>query len=201
MTTQSDTRTRKECIETYIHAKDGNRPHLMSRAFAPDAKLAMDVRTGAISFPAAVDGLDAISQTLVSQFALRYENVYTFCIGDAPDECSDLPFECCWLVCMSEKDTGAGRIGHGRYEWRFASGEKRRTDSLRILIGDMAVLPASEAGAMFEWASRLPYPWCPADRLKSALPDIPVVRDATERLMEMFFSLDRSESKTTGMTR
>ena len=38
-----------EAISTYFHAKDGNRPHLMRRAFAEKAQLEMVVNTDAIS--------------------------------------------------------------------------------------------------------------------------------------------------------
>jgi hypothetical protein len=45
--------THSSAIQTYIRAKDENRPHLMPSAFALDAKLEMKVKTGNISFPPA----------------------------------------------------------------------------------------------------------------------------------------------------
>lgn len=49
-----------EAISTYFHAKDGNRPFLMRRAFAEDVQLEMVVNTEAISFPSSAKGLGAI---------------------------------------------------------------------------------------------------------------------------------------------
>ena len=62
-------------IETYFNAKDGNRPHLMRRAFHEHAVVEMSVRTQAISFPPWLNGCDAITDTLVRQFGQTYENV------------------------------------------------------------------------------------------------------------------------------
>jgi hypothetical protein len=43
--------THSSAIQTYIRAKDENRPHLMPSAFAPDASLEVRVETENISFP------------------------------------------------------------------------------------------------------------------------------------------------------
>ncbi|WP_197419297.1 MULTISPECIES: hypothetical protein [Burkholderia] len=47
-------------IETYIQAKDGNRPHLIEDAFMPDAELVMELKTDEISFPSNVKGPTAL---------------------------------------------------------------------------------------------------------------------------------------------
>jgi hypothetical protein len=44
---------------TYIRAKDENRPHLMPNVFTPDARLEMRVETGNISFPPASKRIEA----------------------------------------------------------------------------------------------------------------------------------------------
>src|SRR5450759_5623757 len=62
-----------EIVGTYIRAKDGNRPLLMRKVFAKDSELQMNVKTDAISFPSSVKGLEAISNILVSRFAVDYE--------------------------------------------------------------------------------------------------------------------------------
>jgi hypothetical protein len=162
----------RRAIETYIQAKDGNRPHLMAEAFAPDAALLMHVHTTSISFPSDVKGGDAISAVLVSQFAQRYENVYTFCMG-APPSVEDT-FDCDWLVCMTEKDTGAVRVGFGRYEWRCAD-KSGAISALGITIEEMASLPKESSNEILGWARRLPYPWCPPALLAEHAPSIPVV--------------------------
>lgn len=166
-------------IETYIRAKDGNRPHLIAEAFAPDAELAMDVRTGNIAFPSAVTGAAEIARVLVSEFAAQYENVYTFCIGEPP--LAGDAFECGWLVCMTEKHGGAVRVGHGRYLWRGDEAQGNVT-SLRITIATMSVLPAQCGAPVLAWAAALPYPWCPADRLPINAPRLPAIDDAATAL-------------------
>ena len=161
--------TLKDSIESYILAKDGNRPHLLMDAFAPDASLAMTVKTSAIAFPQETQGRDAISSVLVSDFALKYENVYTFCVGAIPAD-DQREFSCDWLVCMTEKTTGAVRIGHGRYDWT-RDADSAQVTRLHITIEAMDTLPATFADSLLRWASRLPYPWCERDALKSDAPD------------------------------
>ena len=60
-------------IETYVLAKDGNRPHLIANAFAPDAGLAMDVKTGTIAFPSEVKGAGEIARVFDLAFR-RHED-------------------------------------------------------------------------------------------------------------------------------
>jgi hypothetical protein len=147
-----------ESIGEYIKAKDGNRPHLLGGAFTEDATLRMLVWTDSISFPPACVGRAAIADTLVRRFNQTYENIYTFCIGQSPEGKTDV-FSCAWLVVMSEKESGAVRVGCGRYDWLF-SPDDHRVRGLTITIDAMEILaPDSLADAM-RWASALPYPWC-----------------------------------------
>jgi len=60
--------TVSELIATYVRAKDSNRAHLMSAAFAPNATLEMVVNAATISFPPHASGLDAITDVLVRRF-------------------------------------------------------------------------------------------------------------------------------------
>ncbi|AMV46839.1 hypothetical protein [Paraburkholderia caribensis] len=170
----------KGSIESYILAKDGNRPHLLTDAFARDASLAMTVKTAAIAFPQETHGRDAIASVLVSEFALKYENVYTFCVGAVP-AAHQSEFSCDWLVCMTEKATGAARVGYGRYEWT-SDGQSSRVTRLHITIEDMATLAAEFAESILRWASRLPYPWCARDALKQDAPDIETVQRVVTQL-------------------
>ncbi|SDV46454.1 hypothetical protein [Chitinasiproducens palmae] len=152
-------------IETYIAAKDGNRPHRIGDAFEPDATLRMTVRTEAVAFPAVTHGASEIARILSSDFGRRYENVYTFCIGTPPaSEVQALT--CDWLVCMSEKDGGALRVGWGTYQWTLS--QAGRIADLHIVIEAMTVLPARRAAEVFRWAGALPYPWCAAQALPPA---------------------------------
>ncbi|RKR31322.1 MULTISPECIES: hypothetical protein [Paraburkholderia] len=159
--------TLKRCVELYILAKDGNRPHLMADAFIAESELEMTVRTNDISFPSATQGLGAITKIMISDFAQRYENVYTFCLGEPDPE--DTDFSCDWLVCMTEKKSGAARLGYGQYRW-----EKRAAllTKLTITIDEMLVLEKETAAPLLEWAKKLPYPWCSFDAMKSRAPDV-----------------------------
>ena len=64
-----------DAVTTYFHAKDGNRPFLMRRAFAEDVQLEMVVKTEAISFPSTAQGLAEVEEVLVRRIATDLENV------------------------------------------------------------------------------------------------------------------------------
>src|SRR3989344_5510215 len=168
MQTPSDT------IETYLLAKDGNRPHLIERAFAGGALLRMDVRQGDMGFPPVAHGRDAIAETLVRRFGRTYENVYSFCLADPPDPaCAE--FHCPWLVAMTEKDSRAVRLGCGQYHWRFAPGS-RLAQELSIVVDSMQTLPPSDIHVVMPWIAALSRPWCGADKAMVTAPSIPSVR-------------------------
>ncbi|WP_323120073.1 hypothetical protein [Burkholderia alba] len=169
----------QHAIETYLHAKDTNRPHRMTDAFTADAELTMTVDTADIAFPPAVSGVAAIAATLSGDFAQRYENVYTFCIGAPPQR--DDRFECDWLVCMTDKQSGAARLGFGRYDWRSADGSGR-VSHLRITIARMLTLPSGANSPLLAWALRLPYPWCPREALHADAPALDAVRQTLAAL-------------------
>lgn len=172
--------TPAESISAYIRAKDGNRPHLLDAAFAEDATLRMIVRTGAISFPPLSVGREAIAETLVRRFNQTYENVYTLCIGLPPTPDSEA-FSCDWLVAMSEKQSGAVRIGCGRYDWSFTH-EKGKVCALTITIEAMESLPSEALEPVMNWVSALPYPWCDPRSVLAASPDCAEVRHVLQLL-------------------
>lgn len=164
----------KTAVETYIRAKDGNRRHLIAQAFSAGASLTMQVNTTAIAFPSAVSGCEAIADVLVSEFSQKYENVYTFCIGEAP--AAGAAWHCDWLVCMTEKGTGNARVGFGEYDWA-ADPASGLIDALVITIAEMTTLAPDTAQPILQWAQQLPYPWCPASRLTLDTPSFtPVAR-------------------------
>ena len=165
--------TQTESILAYIKAKDGNRPHLLDAAFTEDATLQMIVRTKAISFPASSVGREAIAETLVRRFNQTYENVYTLCIGLPPTANSET-YSCDWLVAMSEKQSGAVRVGCGRYDWSFTHAE-RKVRALSITIEAMETLPSETLIPVMNWISALPYPWCNQQALMAASPNLPRV--------------------------
>jgi hypothetical protein len=166
-------------IESYIAAKDGNRPHILGEAFEASAQLEMEIKTDKISFPTSVQGIDGIAKVLVSEFAQKYENVYTYCLGEPPQ--AGVSFCCYWLVCMTEKGSGAARIGYGRYQWDRRQ-EGGKLCKLRITIEEMHSLPAEWSPQILGWARALPYPWCPFDALARTAPALVPVQNVVSAL-------------------
>lgn len=160
--------THRHAIESYIRAKDGNRPDLLRQAFTPDATVNMAVLTSTISFPTELAGIAAIAETLVRRFNQTYENIYTFCLGEPPQE-GALAHDCHWLVGMSLKETGEVRIGYGEYLWQFdpASG---RVSQLTITIERMDVAPAQDLQPLMDWLQALDYPWLDARTARARAP-------------------------------
>ncbi|MEO6920584.1 MAG: hypothetical protein ABI171_16505 [Collimonas sp.] len=163
-------RTPSNSILAYIQAKDGNRPHLMSHAFAEDATLAIVVNTGNIAFPPASQGRDSITEVLVRRFGQTYENIYTFCLS-VPPKNQEPEFVCDWLVVMSEKESRAVRVGCGSYHWIFEA-ESHLVERLAITIEAMQALPPHDLGGVMAWASSLPYPWCSAQTATDGAPNL-----------------------------
>lgn len=161
----------RHAIESYLRAKDGNRPDLLRQAFTPEATVTMSVLTSTISFPTELKGIAAIAETLVRRFNQTYENIYTFCIGEPPQQAS-LAHDCKWLVGMSMKETGEVRIGYGEYRWAFdhASG---RVSRLTIVIDRMDVAPAQELQPLMDWLQALDYPWLDAQAARDRAPRSP----------------------------
>jgi hypothetical protein len=166
-------------VAVYIRAKDENLPELMRRAFAEDATLEMVVNSGAISFPPFTEGVGSITDVLVTRFNQTFENVRTFCLANPPKPDSTA-FSCAWLVGMSEKETGAVRVGCGRYDWSFHAQGLRLANRLRITIEEMEMLPPQDLAAVMNWLSKLPYPWCNSQLALHGAPHVerlePIVR-------------------------
>jgi hypothetical protein len=167
--------TPPEAIQTYLRAKDENRPHLMKLVFADTAKLEMIVETDAISFPPLTNGVDGITR-VVRDFGQVYENIYTFCLTNPPAGNAGI-FACRWMVGMSERATGAIRIGCGHYDWSFQIGEPYLVEKLRITINTMQVLPSECLHPVMEWLSALPYPWCRPSEAVRGMPRLAAMED------------------------
>jgi hypothetical protein len=140
----------------------------------------MQVRTATIAFPPVSRGIEPITEVLVRSFGRTYENVYTFCL-QRPSTSADA-FSCDWVVGMSEKASGAVRVGCGRYDWTFGSAAPRRVTRLVITIDTMEVLPADTLVSVMAWLAALPYPWCPRERLACGAPSIAALGALLQRL-------------------
>lgn len=137
------------------------------------------MRTDTISFPPVTTGLEAITQVLVRDFARTYENVYTFCLTDEPEDAFP-SFRCGWLVGMSEKATGSVRVGCGTYDWSFQAERPYLAKRLTIDIEVMKVLSADALGPVMAWLTMLPYPWCPVPIAIRELPGVPELAEIRE---------------------
>ena len=173
-----------EAVTTYFHAKDGNSPFLMRRAFAEDAQLEMVVKTDAISFPSKASGLPELEEILVRRFATAFENVYTFGLK-RPTEADRHHFTCPWLVAMSARSDGAVRVGSGLYDWQFSSDARCLAERLVITIDVMELLPASELGNIMSWITALPYPWCQPGQALQSMPRLDALAPVRRYLEEI----------------
>jgi hypothetical protein len=171
----------RQAMESYIRAKDGNRPYLLDSAFTETATLEMVVHAGTLSFPAVSVGRDRIGEVLVRQFAQRHENVHTYCLA-APPEGELRRFSCDWLVGMSDRDNRAVRVGCGRYDWLFEPASPRRVERLTITIERMESLAPSTLAAVMGWLAGLPYPWCTTQAAVAAMPDLDELHPIRTRL-------------------
>jgi hypothetical protein len=180
----------RDVVETYLRAKDENRPWLMAQAFAADAVLEMVVNTETIAFPPVSDGLAALTDVLVRRFAQTYENVRTFCLAAPPPD-NAAAFTCDWLVGMSEKDGGKVRVGCGRYGWRFQP--QGLAERLTITIARMESLDPACLEPVMQWLSRLPYPWCAAPE---ALTGAPGTADLRPVLDQIAAKRSRAQART-----
>lgn len=169
-------------LRNYFHAKDENRPHLLDAAFTADATLAVRNKTTAISFPARTVGRNGIADVLVRDFGRTYENVYSFYLSRPPATVTR--FTCQWLVAMTEKSTGAVRVGCGTYDWAFSEAPPRLAEELVITIACMHVLPAVAAPAIYAWISCLSYPWSSLAEVNVDPPALPEVAAVLEALRE-----------------
>ena len=168
-------------VQTYIRAKDENRPHLMHNAFTPDANLEMRVETENISFPPKAKGIERITQVLVRDFGRANENVYTFCLNKIPTD-DETDFQCPYLVGMSDKETESIRVGCGYYNWQFGANEL--VHDLTITIKSMVILASSHQQAIMDWLSHLPHPWCPAETAAKTMPSIFELKEVRQFLVK-----------------
>jgi len=169
-------------LRDYFRGKDENRPLYIERAFAPDAKLDMALRTEAIAFPARTQGSAAIADVLARDFGRRYDNVHTYAM-DRPERDAVLPeYHCNWLVVMTEKDTARVRVGCGGYDWRFEVESPYRVSALTITIEAMLVLPAASRDAIYAWVDVLPYPWCDPVSAVHDAPSVEALRPVLDYL-------------------
>ncbi len=166
--THTASRAAAQILEGYFRAKDGNRPHLLSNVFTPNARLEINNATTSISFPTVTQGMEGIADVLVRQFGRTYENVYSFYLSK-PEGYSK-KFKCSWLVGMTDKQTKEVRVGCGTYEWSLIYEPAPRATELVISIRAMQVLTPSVQAEILAWLEQLPYPWTTATAAMAGAP-------------------------------
>lgn len=180
----------RELLECYIEAKDLNRPALMAAVYRPDAVLNFSIATDEIRFPGEVHGVEAITRTLIVDFAERFVQCRTYYVCEAPPADGDdgtvvLP----WLVIMRESEGGTLRVGKGCYRWQFERDGAARlwVRAMHIFIVRMAAIPAADGERLMTARPELPYPWLRppelrrvADQLLERGPELQFLRDFRE---------------------
>ncbi len=166
-------------INSYIKAKDGNKPHLMKDVFSESATLTMKVQTDKISFPPEVAGVDHITEALIHKFNNSYENVYTICLADTVEQDINI-INCRWLVGMTEKSSGSSRVGFGEYKWSFIDDGSSLVSHLTIIIENMVVLPIEAQREVMSWFCNLAYPWAMSSDVSTSVPDIALLSELRE---------------------
>jgi hypothetical protein len=148
-------------LERYVEAKDFTRPHLMAEIYAPHAVLTYSILTDTITFPARVEGADAISATLVSDFALKFDRCRTYYICDSPPCEQARVVVVPWLVVMREHAPSRLRMGQGFYRWGFESQGPAsvRVIAMHIHIERMDSINDPRGRLLDAIHSLLPYPW------------------------------------------
>jgi hypothetical protein len=159
-------------VEQYLAAKDGNRAWIMKQVFAPDAVLNMTVKSSEVSFPNEVRGTENLVEVLCTAFNRQHENVFTFCLTDAPVQ-GATELGCDWLVAMTRKSDQALLLGCGRYDWAFEHNVHSRVTHLGIAIELMQVLPKTSEEPFMRWLYGCAYPWTDAQNLLAGMPDWP----------------------------
>jgi hypothetical protein len=159
--------TPRSLLERYVQAKDGVRPELMREIYAPDAELTYSIATDSIAFPARAIGLDAITRTLVVDFASKFGQCKTYYVCDAPPADASAFARVPWLVVMREPAAGSLRIGQGYYEWSFARNVRNdlHVTAMRIHIERMDAIADPDAALLAAAQADLPYPWLAPARL------------------------------------
>ena len=158
-------------LRDYFRAKDESRPHLLDRVF--DEEVVLEVRNGSstITFPAITQGRGAGGRVLVGDFTRTYENIYSFYMSRPGHALAS--FGCGWLVVMTERGSGDVRVGHGRYDWEFASTPPCLVKRLVITISAMSVFAPHTAELALAWVRTLSYPWSSRMEVLRSPPDIP----------------------------
>jgi len=153
--------TPRVLLERYVEAKDLTRPQLMPDIYASDAILTFSIATDSIDFPRRVAGRDAITRTLVVDFAARFSRCKTFYVCESPPQETANPVVLPWLVLMREGALDQLRIGKGYYRWTFETrgGDAIQVTAMHIHIAAMEAIADADGRLLAAAQAPLTYPW------------------------------------------
>jgi hypothetical protein len=158
--------TPRRLLERYVQAKDSVQPQLMREIYVPDAVLTYSIATDSIAFPAKTVGLEAITSTLVVEFAMRFGSCKTYYVCESPPPDDADVARIPWLVVMREPAAASLRIGKGYYQWTFA--KAGCVSAMHIHIDRMDAIPDADSRLLRAAQAELPYPWLQPATLRSA---------------------------------
>jgi hypothetical protein len=155
-------------LHDYLHGKDQSRPHLLARAFAPDAVFVSRFEFDTdFSDDTPREGLGTIIETF-RQLGAACENIYTVCASDSVRE-SPEGWRCKWLVTMTQRDDGRVRVAWGDYLWQLG-GWGTRAKRLEVTMEEMQVLPADRADGFCDWMATHEGLWVESARMLEGCP-------------------------------
>lgn len=163
--------TPQSLLERYVEAKDLVRPHLMQQIYAADAVLTFSIATDSIDFPRRVAGIDQITNTLIVDFAAKYNRCKTFYVCESQPLETDKTVVLPWLVLMREPALARLRIGKGYYNWTF----EQRSDggmqvvAMHIHIAAMDAIDDADGHILSAAQAPLTYPWLRPTLMRSEL--------------------------------
>lgn len=177
----------RELLETYVEAKDLDRPGLILDCFAPNAVLTYSIATDTISFPARTRGADAIAQILVRDFRKTFTRCKTYYVCDSVVKDSRKIDKLPWLVVMKEMSGPILRLGKGCYTWHFEwFDQAMRVSAMHIHIDRMDAVEDPGADILDALQSALPYPWLRPAMLRATLEFLMMDRGPRFTLLENF---------------
>src|SRR5262245_47035455 len=158
-------------LERYVEAKDLTRPQCMPDIYAADAILTFSIATDSIDFPRRVAGIDAITRTLVVDFAARFSRCKTFYVCESPPQETTNPVVLPWLVLMREGALQQLRIGKGYYRWTFENvgHDRARVVAMHIHIAAMDAIADADGRLLSAAQAPLTYPWLAPALMSSKL--------------------------------
>lgn len=168
-------------LRDYLRAKDAQVPRLFTRVFTPDAAFVPRYAIpGPFGDAQPHEGRPAVVEAF-RELGRMSENILTVVPEDSVEE-SPGRLRSRWVVAMTRRESGAGFVGWGDYDWSLA--ECGRARRLAVDFLGLAPLTPQDAPAVLDRMLDLPHPIVADAVLVQAvgdLPGLPKLRDWLER--------------------